>query len=90
MLISSNVSCSNMDLLLTQMVVPYLQAINLILLISNAVHLTCGVSRLWCNILYVVVQSAAALQVLALGGFVLFQQQLQGLEVGFRIYSYIF
>lgn len=74
---STNISCSAMELLLTQMVVPYMQAINLILLISNTVLLTCGLYSLWCNITYIVIQTVTALQVVAIGCFVILQQPIR-------------
>ena len=73
----TNMSCSAIELLLTQMVVPYMQAINLILLISNTVLLTCGLYSLWCNITYIVIQMVAALQVVAIGCFVILQQPIR-------------
>ena len=66
-----------MEVLLTQMVVPYMQAINLILLISNTVLLTCGLYSLWCNITYIVIQTVTALQVVAIGCFVILQQPIR-------------
>ena len=78
---SYNVSCSEVELLLSQLVVPYLQGVNLLLLVCNAALLTCGVGLVWCNVLYIIVQIVSMCQVLALGVFVIFLQQLLGLEV---------
>ena len=80
--------CSAMELNMAHMIIPYMQAINIILFISNAALLVCGVTRLWCNIVYLVIQIAAALQALILTSLLIFTNKIQGVQVSINFHLY--
>ena len=70
-----SLSCTPMQSILSGMCVPYCLAANLILLVSNASLLVCGWSTNWLSISYTAVHTCSAIQLVGLGGFVIFHFQ---------------